>query len=172
MEEYPRLQRNPDILCTVQLLLTEACHGTERHYIRLNDLCLWKPCELLPITSPWQLYKFLPIDFCKGEKEKHEGPDVRPLCMCVFPLLFNFCKTLQRFSKVISIHSTIGAEIKFSNRSGSRACFLGRVSFLKYTSSKSLQPLPSVLIVNQWIFKRNYSGDPPCLWGEINCNKT
>lgn len=146
----------------------KPCHGMGRHYIRLNDLCFWKPHELLPITSSWQPGNFLPIDFCKGEKEKQEASEnkkglISGVCVCVH-FLFNLCKTLQRFSKGIFVHSITGAEIKFSRRSVSGAWLFEGVSFLQCTSSKSLQSLLSILVVSQWTSKRNSSGDPPCLW--------
>lgn len=151
----------------------KPCHGMERHYIGLNDLCFWKPRELLPITSSWQLCKFLPIDFYKGEKEKQEGSENKKglisgvcvcvcLCVCIFFLTFvKLCKGFQR--NLCPFHNR--AEIKFSRRSVSGPWLFEGVSFLQCTSSKSLQSLLSILVVSQWTFKRNSSGDPPCLWG-------
>lgn len=133
----------------------KACDGTERHPVRLSDLCSWKPRELLPITSSWQLCKFLPIDFWKEEKEKQEGSDCfscacvwECVCVCVFSSLFNLCKLCKGFHRE-SIHSTTGPELNFQGGQCVGPGYLKELHFC-CTSTKSLQSPLSVLAVNQW----------------------
>lgn len=122
-----------------------------------------------PLPHPGNFANSCQLIFVKERRRNKKGLNTRvwfQACMrvCVH-FLFNLCKTLQKFSKGIFVHSITGAEIKCARRSVSGAWLFEGVSFLQCTSGKVL----TITAINSWSQSVNFQeklleGDPPCLW--------